>query len=57
MRMFCGSAFKTGDKWGAWFRVFGYGLVISNMEPVFSERKGLTPCLRVFGVKIKPLTP
>jgi hypothetical protein len=40
-----------------WFRVFGYGLVITTMQPMFSERNGYAKVLRAFGVKIGFLRP
>lgn len=58
MKWITGTAFKTSNYWGAWFRVFGYGLVITTMEPMFSERNGYQKYyFRVFRVKIQLLTP
>ena len=54
---FCGTAWRQGDHWGMWFRVFGYGLVITTMQPMFSERNGYAKVLRAFGVKIGFLRP
>lgn len=42
---------------GFWFRVFGYGLSVSNTPPLFSERLGCTKVLRIFGVGVKVLKP
>lgn len=52
-----GTAWKQGPRWGAWFRLFGYGLCVSNQPPMFSERYGYTRPLRIGGVKIGGLKP
>ncbi len=52
-----GSMFKQGKDWGLWFRVCGYGLTISTLKPMFSERNGHTKIVTIFGVKIKVLKP
>lgn len=49
------AALRQGKEWGAWFRVFGYGLLISNTRPLFSERNGHRKAIRVFGIKIEAL--
>ena len=50
-------AWADGKHWCAWFRVFGYGLVLSTVPPLFSERNGYTRALRVFGVRVGVLRP
>lgn len=57
MKAFSGTAWKQGGYWGFWFRVFGYGLVVSNMTPVFSERYGYSKVVRFLGIKVKLLVP
>lgn len=42
---------------GFWFRVFGYGLAISNARPLFSERMGHRRVLRIAGWGISVLRP
>lgn len=53
----CWHGWKTQAHWGFWFRILGYGLAISTMEPLFSERIGKRKTLRIFGVKFEWLTP
>lgn len=54
----CGSAWRMSDHWGVWFRIFGYGLAVSTMTPLFSERSGYaTGYVRIGKVKIKILKP
>lgn len=48
---FCGMTWRTGF----WFRIYGYGLVICNDPPLFSERYGHRKVLRVRGWKIELL--
>jgi hypothetical protein len=55
--MFCKDCWKQGSEWGAWFRVYGYGIVCKSMQPSFSERNGYQKCLRIFGVKFAWLKP
>lgn len=55
MKLFCCTAWRQGKHWGAWFRLFGYGLCVTTMEPVFSERYGYAKTIRIFGIKIKAL--
>lgn len=50
-------AWRQSGHFGFWFRVFGYGLCISTMEPNFSERNGYTKTLRIGRIKIKALKP
>jgi len=57
MKAFCGTAWRQDKDWGAWFRVFGYGLVITTMQPMFSERNGYAKAFRLFGVKVALLRP
>ncbi len=42
---------------GLWFRVHGYGLIISRKSPGFSERMGLKKVFRVFGWHVSVLRP
>lgn len=42
---------------GCWFRVFGFGLSISNEKPRFSEREGVASPLRILGWKLELLHP
>lgn len=56
-KLLCGTAWRQGGYWGVWFRVFGYGLVITTMQPMFGERNGNAKVLRVFGVKVGFLRP
>ena len=42
---------------GFWFRVFGFGLIISDGPVLFSERYGLVLWWRVREKKWKPITP
>lgn len=44
--------FRMGGHWGFWFEVFGVGLAVSTMHPLFSERLRITPCLRIGPIKI-----
>lgn len=57
MTALAGSAWRQGKHWGMWFRIFGYGLVLSTMQPIFSERNGYAKAVRVFGIKIAILKP
>lgn len=57
MKPLCGDAFKQGKNWGFWFRVFGYGVAVSTMKPMFSERVGARKTVRIFGVKLEWLKP
>ena len=50
-------AFKQGGNWGFWFRIRGYGLAVSTMELLFSERMGYRKTLRIGRIKIKLLRP
>lgn len=54
-KAFSSTAWRDGKEWGAWFRVFGYGICLSTSPLLFSERNGYTKVWRVFGVKIKLL--
>lgn len=56
-RAICGHAWNDDEHWGFWFRVFGYGLVVTNMQPMFSERHGYRKPMRILGVKIEVLKP
>ena len=47
----------TVYRWGFWFRVFGYGVSVSNDRPLFSERVGLRSSFRIFGIKFEYLKP
>jgi hypothetical protein len=51
------AAWRLGKRWGIWFSVFGYGLSISTMQPMFSERYGHTKIWRIGRIKIKVLKP
>lgn len=42
---------------GAWVRVFGYGLAISNTPPLFSERAGYRKTIRIGNWKAVALRP
>jgi len=53
----CWSRFKDEKYWGFWFRVFGYGVAVTNMTPLFSERMKVRKVIRVFGIKIELLKP
>ncbi len=55
MKMISYAGFRQGEDWGFWFRVFGYGIAVSTMSPLFSERHGFRKAIRVFGVKIELL--
>lgn len=57
MKLICGESWKSGEYWGYWFRVFGYGLYFSNIPPWFSERYGLRKSRRIFGIKFELLRP
>lgn len=57
MKVICWATFRHEAQWGVWFRIFGYGLHISNTRPLFSERNGYRKVVRVFGVKIEALQP
>jgi len=57
MNLLSGSAFKMGKHLGFWFRICGYGLAVSTMTPMFSERNGYRRTVRIFGVKLEALTP
>lgn len=58
MKFLSGHAWRTGDDWCVWFRVCGYGLAISTMTPLFSERNGYeTGYVRIGRVKFKALKP
>ena len=39
--------------WGAWIRAYGYGISVSNLPPLFSERNGFRKTVRLFGVKVE----
>ena len=42
----------------AWFRLFGYGILVSSSPPTFSERHGFDRrSVRMLGVRVKLLTP
>ena len=43
--------------WLLWFRIYGYGLSITNEEARFSERYGHSKSVRLFGIKLEVLTP
>lgn len=34
---------------GSWFRLFGYGLVLTSTRPLFSERNGFVKRLHLWG--------
>lgn len=51
--MFC----WHGTRDGFWFRVYGYGLVVSNARPYFSERNGFVRVLRIGRWGISVLRP
>jgi len=55
--IFSCEGFRQGKDWGFWFRIFGYGLAVSTMKPMFSERNGLRKTVRILGVKFETLTP
>ena len=55
MRAFEGRKWRTAGNWGFWFRIFGYGLSVSNMAMMFSERYGYRKVLRIGSVKIGTL--
>lgn len=55
---FCWNAWREGFRFGLWFRLWGYGLAIGTMRPMFSERMGYARrTMRVFGVKFCALIP
>jgi hypothetical protein len=56
MRVFS-AHFSTNHYFIFWFRVFGYGLLVSTMTPLFSERYGYRKVIRIFGVKFEFLRP
>ena len=41
----------------AWFRICGYGPLVSNGPELFSERYGYRKCFRLFGVRFEWLSP
>lgn len=67
----CGGAFEADPvknigwvriwRWGAMFRVFGYGLSLERKKSdegiYFSERHGLRTVWRFWGWKVTPLQP
>lgn len=57
-RFFSGHAWRQGWRFGGWFRFWGYGLGISTMPPLFSERIGLAKnTVRICGIKFVLLVP
>ena len=46
---------RLNKDWGFWARIFGYGIAISTLKPLFSERYGYTKILRIGRIKIKLL--
>jgi len=49
---------SDGAHWGLWFRVFGWGLSISNTPLPFSQRNGYgTPFFLVGSVAVYALKP
>lgn len=54
---FCGMCWRREREWCVWFRIKGYGLSVSDMRPLFSERYGITRHFRLFGIKIMRLAP
>lgn len=54
-KVFSGTTWNDSLGWGFWFRIFGYGLLVTNLPPLFSERYGYTKSFRVLGVKIEYL--
>lgn len=57
MKIFAVTRWRMGKEWGFWFRIFGYGLVICTLQPLFSERNDYTKVWRIGRVKIKVLKP
>jgi hypothetical protein len=57
MKFIAGTGFRQGKDWGFWFRIFGYGLAVSTLQPLFSERNGYRRTFRIFGIKIEALAP
>jgi len=56
-KVFSCMKWREGERWGAWFRVYGYGLSISNMPLLFSQRNGHgRPFLLIGKVKITTLS-
>lgn len=51
MKFIAGHYWGQGDHWGFWFRILGYGMACSTMQPLFSERNGYKKCFCIFGVK------
>lgn len=47
------------SRYGAWFRIFGYGLHVrpSGHPMLFSERNGYTKTWLLLGLRFKVLTP
>lgn len=57
-RILAWHGWRTGNDWGFWLRIFGYGFAISTLVPSFSERLGYTKCWRLFGrVKVVGIGP
>jgi len=54
-QLFCSSKYSSGDFWGYWFRIYGYGLSISNCDLTFSQRNGFKPVLIIGKIKIELL--
>lgn len=48
---------RNDDYLSFWFRIFGYGLVVTTAPPLFSDRMGYTKSLRIGRLRIKGLKP
>lgn len=60
MKAFACNGFRNqlgGKYWLFWFRIFGYGLAVSNLIPCFSERHGFIKVTRIFGIRFQVLKP
>jgi len=55
-KVFCYAAWRLESDWGFWFRIFGYGMAVSTMTPMFSERFGYRKIWRIGRVKIEWLS-
>jgi hypothetical protein len=50
------SKWRQGNDWGFWFRFLDYGVAVSTLRPMFSERNGYRKYWQFGRVKISLLT-
>jgi hypothetical protein len=43
----------TAPSFGMWLRVYGYGICITTMDPLFSERMGYKKTWRIGRLRLK----